>query len=217
MGLRQEQPLPGEGLRQEQPLPEDYNAPVAEMETNHILKSTLTVESRQEKGDQKLAWDSPCARETCVRDHLGLGNVSKKVQQCKPSVEHIELHAQVVKEVKRRDEYDKIQAREMVQRSLESGQADDVIDVDKFGKRSRSSNNWISCPFQTVRKREEVDMQWSKSVVSAGLPMSLFDNPEVRKTVLMTSECGQNYIRTKPPVTSIFKCAEENKTYKKKL
>jgi hypothetical protein len=28
--------------------------------------------------------------------------------------------------------------------------------------------------------------------------MSLFDNPEVRKTVLMTVECGQNYIRTKP-------------------
>jgi hypothetical protein len=34
--------------------------------------------------------------------------------------------------------------------------------------------------------------------VSAGLPMSFIDNPEVRKTVLMTAECGQNYIRTKP-------------------
>jgi hypothetical protein len=29
-------------------------------------------------------------------------------------------------------------------------------------------------------------MQWSRSAVSAGLPMSFFDNPEVRKTVLMT-------------------------------
>ncbi len=28
--------------------------------------------------------------------------------------------------------------------------------------------------------------------------MSLFDNPEVHKTVLMTTEWGQNYIRTKP-------------------
>jgi hypothetical protein len=26
--------------------------------------------------------------------------------------------------------------------------------------------------------------------------MSFFDNPEVRKAVLMTGECGQNYIRT---------------------
>ncbi len=45
--------LPGgtKDHRQEQPLPEDYNTPVAEMETNHILKSTLTDESRQEKGD----------------------------------------------------------------------------------------------------------------------------------------------------------------------
>jgi hypothetical protein len=41
------------GHRQEQPLPEDYNTPVAEMETNHILKSTLTDESREENGDTK--------------------------------------------------------------------------------------------------------------------------------------------------------------------
>jgi hypothetical protein len=47
-------------------------------------------------------------RETCTRDHLDLGSVSKKVYQCKPSAEHIEHHVQVVKEVKRRDEYDKI-------------------------------------------------------------------------------------------------------------
>jgi hypothetical protein len=45
--------LPGgtKDHRQEQPFPEDYNTPVEEMETNHILKSTLTDESRQEKGD----------------------------------------------------------------------------------------------------------------------------------------------------------------------
>jgi hypothetical protein len=39
--------------RQAQPLSEDYYTPVAEMETNHFLKSTLTGESRQEKGDTK--------------------------------------------------------------------------------------------------------------------------------------------------------------------
>ena len=72
--------------------------------------------------------------------------------------------------MKRRDDHEKIQAREMSQRSLESGQVDDVIDVEKFGKRPRSSNNGITRPFQTVRKRVEVDMQWAKSVVSAGLP-----------------------------------------------
>jgi hypothetical protein len=41
-------------------------------------------------------------------------------------------------------------------------------------------------------------MKWVRTDVSAGLPMSFFDNPEVPKTVLMTTECGQNYIRTKP-------------------
>jgi hypothetical protein len=48
-----------------------------------------------------------------------------------------------------------------------------------------------------VRKREEVELKWAKFVVSVGLPMSFFDNPDVHKTVLMT-ECGQSYIRTKP-------------------
>ena len=157
-------PSPGgsKGHRQAQPLSEDYNTPVREMKTNHILKSTLTGESRQEKGDTKtclFCGFSYYFRPIRVRDHLGLGSVSKKVQQCKPSAEHIERHAQVVKEVKERDEHEKIQAREMSQRSLESGQSDDVIDVEKFGKRPRSSNNGITRPFQTVRKRVEVDMQ----------------------------------------------------------
>jgi hypothetical protein len=133
-----------------------------------------------------------------ARDHRGLGRVSKKVQQFKPSAEHIERHAQVVKEVKRRDEHEKIQAREKDQRSWESGQTDDVIDVEKFGKRPRSSNNGITRSFQTVRKREEVDIQWARADVCAGILMTFFDNPEVLKVVLMTAECGQNYIRTKP-------------------
>jgi hypothetical protein len=36
------------------------------------------------------------------------------------------------------------------------------------------------------------------TTVSAGLPMSFFDNKEIRKAVHMTTECGENYIRTKP-------------------
>ena len=56
-------------------------------------------------------------------------------------MDHIESHAQVVKEVKRRDDHEKIQIREMVQRSLESGQVDDTIHVKKFGKRPRSQES----------------------------------------------------------------------------
>ncbi len=60
-----------------------------------LSKSTLTGESRQEKGDTK----------TC----LFCGFID-------------------------RDDHEKIQVREVAQRSLESGQVDDVIDVEKFGK-----------------------------------------------------------------------------------
>jgi hypothetical protein len=70
--------------------------------------------------------------------------------------------------------------------------------VEKFGKRSRSSNDEITRPFQKVSQREEVDLEWVRADVSVCLPMSFFDDLEVRKTVLMTAECGQNYIRTKP-------------------
>jgi len=45
-------------------------------------------------------------------------------------------------------------------------------------------------PFIIVRTREEVDMQWTRTVVSVGLPMSFFDNKMVRKVVRMTVECG---------------------------
>ncbi len=90
------------------------------------------------------------------------------MQKCKPSPDHIKDHDEVVKEMKRRDDHEKIQPRERAQRSLESGQDDDVIDVEKFGKRRRSYNDEITRPFQKVRKREEVDFQWARTAVSSG-------------------------------------------------
>ena len=78
---------------------------------------------------------------------------------------------------------------------MESGELDEPIVVENHGERIRTSNDG---PFKIVRTRDEVDMQWARAAVSAGLPMSFFDNKEVRKAVRMTAECGENYIRTKP-------------------
>ena len=91
--------------------------------------------------------------------------------------------------MKERDTHVKKQGK----RFLESGQLVDVINVEFFLKRDRTSNDG---PFKVVRTREEVDIQWARASVSVGLPMSFFDNKEVRKTVLMTTECAENYIRT---------------------
>ena len=85
-----------------------------------------------------------------------MGNGSKKVHRCNPYPDHIECHPQVVKELKERHEHDKIQVREVVKRSLESGKVDDTIDVEKFGKRTPTVNNGLTRPFKTVRKREEI-------------------------------------------------------------
>jgi hypothetical protein len=93
------------------PWSEDYYTPVTEMDTNHILKSTLTGESRQQKGDSRTFLFCGFIyffRPIRTRYHLGLGSVSKKVQKYKPSAEHNDHHAEVVKEVKRRDEHEKM-------------------------------------------------------------------------------------------------------------
>ena len=65
--------------------------------------------------------------------------------------------------------------------------------MELFRKKAR-----LVVPFKKVRTREEVDFQWTRTVVSAGVPMSFFDNEEVLKVVLMTTECTENYVRTKP-------------------
>jgi hypothetical protein len=117
------------------------------------------------------------------------------VQLCKPYPEHCDRFSEVVRELRERDTQTKQAAREVTKRSLESGAPDDAIIVDNFCKKARVSN---ARPFKIVRTRDEVDMQWARAAVSAGLPMSFFDNKEVRKAVRMTAECGENYIRTKP-------------------
>ncbi len=117
------------------------------------------------------------------------------MQVCKPYPEPCDHFSEVVRELKERDTQADQSAREVNKRSLESGAPDDDINVDNFGKKARVSD---ARPFKIVRTRDEVDMQWVRAVVSAGLPMSFFDNKEVRKAVRMTEECGENYIRTKP-------------------
>ena len=68
---------------------------------------------------------------------------------------------------------------------MEIGQTDDVIDVEIFDKRTHTSNNGFTRSFKTVRKREEVDMQWVRTVVTVVIPMIFFDNVEVRKVVFI--------------------------------
>ena len=44
------------------------------------------------------------------------------MQLYKPFAEHVERLVQIVKDLKERDDYDKIQGRESVKRSLQSGE-----------------------------------------------------------------------------------------------
>ena len=75
------------------------------METNDLLRSTLTDESHTHKGDQKTCllyglryyW-----RPSRCRDHLGLPESSKQVY-LKPYPEYSDHSSEVVRELKERD------------------------------------------------------------------------------------------------------------------
>ena len=77
------------------------------------------------------------------------------MHQYKPSPEDVEHYPQIVKEVKERDSHVKKKGKEVTKRSLESGQPDDPVDVDRFVKMTRMCKD---DPFKIVRTREEVDM-----------------------------------------------------------
>ena len=49
------------------------------------------------------------------------------VYLCKPFAEHVERLPQIVKEMKERDEHDKIHGREASKRSLKSGEPNDPM------------------------------------------------------------------------------------------
>ena len=65
------------------PWPKDYHTPVGTMDTDKILRSTLTDETRTHKGDTKtclLCGLSDYWRPIRCREHLGLTDSSKQVQ-----------------------------------------------------------------------------------------------------------------------------------------
>ena len=174
------------------PWPKDYDTAVAEMKLPLLLASTFTDDTRPSTVTKKtclLCGWTYYYRPIRGREHLGVTSDvgTNHVYLCKPFPEHIQCHAQIVKELKQRDEHDKIQGRETVKRSLQSGEPNDTVDVELFSKKAR-----LVGPFKKVRTREEVDFQWDRAAVSAGFPMSFFDNEEVRKSVLMTTECEEN-------------------------
>ncbi len=62
------------------------------MDTNKILRSTLTEETRMQKGDTKtclLCGLSYFLRPIRCRENLGFTDSSKQVQQCKTYPEHL--------------------------------------------------------------------------------------------------------------------------------
>ena len=157
------------------PWPKDYDTAVAEMKLPLLLASTFTDDTRASTVTKKtclLCGWTYYYRPIRGREHLGVTSDvgTNHVQLCKPFPEHIQRHAQIVKELKQRDEHDKIQGRETAKRSLQSGEPNDTVDVELFSKKAR-----LVGPFKKVRTREEVDFQWARAAVSAGLPMSFFD------------------------------------------
>ncbi len=110
--------------RAEPPWPKDYHKPDAEMQVYFLLTRTFTDDTRVSAVTNKACllcgWKYFYRPSRC-RQHLGVDDGGRShVQLCKPLPEHVERHAQIVKELKERGEHDKIQGRETAKRSLQS-------------------------------------------------------------------------------------------------
>ena len=115
-----------------------------------LLTSTFTDDTRASTVTKKtclLCGWTYYYRPIHCREHLGLTSVvgANHVQLCKPFPEHIQRHAQIVKELKQRDEHDKIQDRETVKRSLQSGEPNNVVDVELFSNSEFTVQLHVQC------------------------------------------------------------------------
>ena len=181
-------------------LSQDYYKPVSEMKDKELWMSTLTEGSRPKSfGDNKiclLCGFQYYFRPSRCKEHLGVTCAPvKMVQKCKPLPQHVERYTAIVEDLPQRQLHAKTQDKQTGKRTLDQD-SDCVVVGEEIGNASEMPRG--SDPFKITRTREEVNMQWARSAVSAGLPMSFFDNKEVRKAVLFTTECGNNYIGTKP-------------------
>jgi hypothetical protein len=190
------------------------------METNDLLKtlSTLTDESLKWKGDTKtclfcgLSHWGHCLRsirsEVPGWDHLsGTGKRFETVTLKGVEVQTIsrtgpEWHwspcsLTSCQGVEGEDEHDNIQTREVVTRWLESGYLDNVrvINVEKFGKRTRTSNQINSVFYM---KFENINMSstatvarcWNLSRNQVGL------RPRVDPVLWIKKSTGMTFIFT---------------------
>jgi hypothetical protein len=107
------------------------------------------------------------------------------VQKCKPLPQHVEHYTVIVEDLQQRQLHAKTQDKQTDKRALQQD-SDCVVVGEEIGSVSKISRG--SGPFKSTRTREEVNMQWARVAVSAGLPMSFFDNKEVRKAVLFIQE-----------------------------
>jgi len=103
----------------------------------HLLPSS-PLSSRFIRYNKKTSKDT-------TRDHTC--GCAVNAPHCKSYPEHVERSSEVVQEVKERDTHAKQEVRQVAKRCLESGQLGDVIIVEIFGRRARTSNDG---PFKIV-------------------------------------------------------------------
>jgi hypothetical protein len=201
--------------------PKDYLTPPAQLLGKKLFLSTITAESRTDAGQNKTCLFCGLTyyyRPSNCEVHLDVSltketmGKARAVQECNPYGEHQDRFQEILKEVTGRRKATTAEAAASLKRGLEQmGGEAFPVDVDLLpdsrggarggrisGRKPGGGKAPASSPFKPPVTLQEMNNQWTRALVSAGLPLRFFDNKEVRKAVLMTAQCGPNCISTSP-------------------
>jgi hypothetical protein len=201
--------------------PKDYLTQPAQLLGKKLFLSTITAESRTDAGQNKTCLFCGLTyyyRPSNCEVHLDVSltketmGKARAVQECNPYGEHQDRFQEILKEVTGRRKATTAEAAASLKRGLEQmGGEAFPVDVDLLpdsrggarggrisGRKPGGGKAPASSPFKPPVTLQEMNNQWTRALVSAGLPLRFFDNKEVRKAVLMTAQCGPNCISTSP-------------------
>jgi Protein of unknown function (DUF 659) len=123
--------------------------------------------------------------------------IERKVSACAPTFQHNVRFKEVLNEMrKRRTEEESAKKRKFTSQggNVEgTGSSHNPIELHDGGGGSKKPSI-----LQPVVTREDMNMAWTRAIVNRGLPLSLVDDVEFRRALVVAAMCGQQAVSHLP-------------------